>query len=244
VRRNQRYRSVAGNPKELQEASYRLPEHWTWARGDRHWHLGVSAFVAKLLGERLSGGEVLDLGCGDGKGTYDVQALLGSSFRLSGVDYSARAIGFARLLAPGIAFHVGDASANGGRDRVYDAVIFREVLEHLDNQEMQRVPGALYRLLRPGGLLVLTTPHRCVPVSPKHFEHFDAEMLTALLRRGGFAGIAFFGFGRVVPRLLVGLWNFLTDCVPVAWRVCRLTDVPTSPYRCRTLVAVARRPSE
>ncbi len=71
-----------------------------------------------------------------------------------------------------------------------NAVVSMQVIEHLWD-----LPGFLddcARVLRPGGLLVLSTPNRLTfspglgrgerPVNPFHVEEFDAEQLAALAR--------------------------------------------------------------
>jgi len=228
--------------KDLQEAAYRLPEHWIWRQSDREWHMGLSRLIAGLLRERLTGGNILDVGCGDGKGTSDVQEALASGFTLSGMDYSTRAIAFARLMAENIHFWVSDVSEPLAGAQKYDAVIFREIIEHLTEEEGKRGLANVFGFLKPGGLLVLTAPHAAMRVIPKHYRHYVMDDLASRVSEAGFVNLEFFGYGKVPPMGLVRPLDWVGKNLPVLWRICRLWYVPTSPRRCRNIVCLGRRP--
>jgi SAM-dependent methyltransferase len=72
------------------------------------------------------------------------------------------------------------------RDDAFDSVVSIETIEHVPDPE--RFLDELRRVLRPGGLLVLTTPNAVytkpvdgVPANPFHFREYRAEELVALV---------------------------------------------------------------
>jgi 2-polyprenyl-3-methyl-5-hydroxy-6-metoxy-1,4-benzoquinol methylase len=105
--------------------------------------------------------------------------------------------------------------------RAFDCIVAGEIIEHLEN------PGLflrnMRRHLRPGGMLVLSTPNPFypkrlleillrghTPINPQHVCWYCDTTLTQLIRRTGFAKVdvhftnassRFFGLGRL-PALL------------------------------------------
>ncbi|HEY2433330.1 MAG TPA: methyltransferase domain-containing protein [Vicinamibacterales bacterium] len=77
---------------------------------------------------------------------------------------------------------IGDAQALGLRDDCVDAVLCTEVLEHLP--EPQRAVDEMFRVLRPGGALILTTRF-LFPIhdAPHDYFRFTKYGLRHLLRR-------------------------------------------------------------
>jgi len=95
---------------------------------------------------------VLELGCGTGWLCNELSTLA----TVTGVDISRAAVEAARERFPHVTFVCADVGT-WTPDRVYDVVISHEVIEHLRDQERHI---ALARdALRPGGLLVITTPN-------------------------------------------------------------------------------------
>jgi SAM-dependent methyltransferase len=77
---------------------------------------------------------------------------------------------------------VGDAQALGIRDATFDVVLCTEVLEHLP--EPQRAIDEMFRVLTPGGQLLLTTRF-LFPIhdAPHDYFRFTKYGLRHLLRR-------------------------------------------------------------
>jgi|SRR5687768_4145535 len=77
---------------------------------------------------------------------------------------------------------IGDAQAIGLADAVFDVVLCTEVLEHLP--EPQRAIDEIFRVLRPGGTLLLTTRF-LFPIhdAPHDYFRFTKYGLRYLLRR-------------------------------------------------------------
>jgi ubiquinone/menaquinone biosynthesis C-methylase UbiE len=107
--------------------------------------------------------DVLDLGCGTAPLARSLVAL-GSTY--TGVDFSPAMIDSARgdladLTERGVArLEVGDATALGQVDARFDAVVAMGVLEYLDLARVGQALRETARVLRPGGVAILTIPKR------------------------------------------------------------------------------------
>ena len=86
-------------------------------------------------------------------------------------------------IAPGAGVAIiGDAQALGIRDGAFEAVLCTEVLEHLP--EPQKAIDEMFRVLRPGGTLLLTTRF-LFPIhdAPHDYFRYTKYGLRHLLRR-------------------------------------------------------------
>jgi O-antigen biosynthesis protein len=128
----------------------------------------------------VPGKRVLDAGCGTGYGT----AMLadGRPDSLVGVDISDDAVADAReKLGEDVEFVRADVHDLPFDTASFDVVACFEVIEHLDRQ-----PDAiaeLKRLLRPGGVLLISSPNRDVytPGNPHHVREYRPEELRSEL---------------------------------------------------------------
>src|SRR5262249_47387866 len=98
--------------------------------------------------------KVLDYGCGRGEFT-DYLASLG--FEAVGVDVSQHAIDFNRHDFPQLEFLELEGDRAPFADEFFDAIWSSEVIEHV--YDVHAVFAEFSRLLRPGGLLIITTPY-------------------------------------------------------------------------------------
>lgn len=112
--------------------------------------------LAAALGRRTGPQRIVDVGCGDGAATAMVRDL-GPGQTVIGVDWSATAL--ARAAARGLP--VVQARADGAglplADSSVDVVIMSELIEHLVDTD--GAADEARRVLRPGGLLLLSTPN-------------------------------------------------------------------------------------
>jgi SAM-dependent methyltransferase len=128
----------------------------------------------------------VDLGCGDGVMLFKIQRAGG---KVVGLDLSLAGLRIARdelTRRTGVAPALARASASvlpfapGSLDYVTSI----EVIEHLQDADVHL--AEVRRVLAPGGVLVVTTPHRLPSgelQDPYHVVEFDAASLEALLRR-------------------------------------------------------------
>jgi SAM-dependent methyltransferase len=127
----------------------------------------------------------LDLGCGDGRLTAELDAE-----DLTAADVSTVALDRARERLPGarLVEVEPDAPLPFG-DAVFDLVLCAETIEHV--RDVQLFLSEIRRVLRPGGTFALTTPanlplgRRADPLSP-HLRQFTRSSLSRALDRLGF----------------------------------------------------------
>ncbi|TMW70103.1 class I SAM-dependent methyltransferase [Alteribacter natronophilus] len=142
-------------------------ETYAAREADRGWY----RFMRQLLNEQ-TGFQAVDIGCGGGIYTRAL-ADLGAS-RVTGVDYSEASLeGAGKNTEPDsrIAYVLGHAENTGLKERAADVVLIRAVIHHLG--ELDRTFREAFRLLRPGGLLVIQdrTPEDCLlPGSSTHIR--------------------------------------------------------------------------
>src|SRR2546426_992749 len=129
------------------------------------------------------GREVLDAGCGEGYGSR-ILSEAGGAARCVGVDVDAEAVSRARTAYGDegrIEFEVADVTALPFGEATFDLVTCFETIEHV--AEQQRVVAELARVLRPDGVLLISSPNRDVypPGNPHHVRELTPGELTDLL---------------------------------------------------------------
>ena len=116
-------------------------------------HLHRYLFAQQVCGEKV----VLDIACGEGYGS----AILAQSARtVLGVDIADEAVAHAskRYSARNLRFKVGSCAAIPLGDATVDVVVSFETIEHHDEHE--EMMAEIRRVLRPGGVLVISSPER------------------------------------------------------------------------------------
>ncbi len=199
----------------LQEAEYKIPTHWQLGRADDLRYRRLSQLLARKMTKILrdQGSQkvrVIDVGCGDGAGTYQLwDSLRASGFDVivDGHDYSERAIEWSKKQTEALADKTLRFTVGPAEDTIYDPedgrtviVLLREVIEHLTEEQ---IDGALTVLKNHFATpyLLLTTPTLNSPVEPKHLRHYTAETVRNTLERNNFDVIEVNGFG-FRPKLL------------------------------------------
>lgn len=109
----------------------------------------------------MSGKKVLEIGCG--AGIYlDIMARMG--IEVSGQDISSEAVKQAVDCLRQNNFNgevkAGDAQNLFFEDNYFDAVFSADFFEHIDNDKKRKVIAEAYRVLKPGGILVIKTPNK------------------------------------------------------------------------------------
>ena len=210
----------------------------------------------------LTGGRLLDVGCGDG--AYTIRLAEGFE-RVDAIDIQGerRRLFAERLrhspLAGRIAFHDMSVDRLGYDDGTFDVITAIEVLEHV--AELDRALREIHRVLKPGGRFSFTTPNRWFPfethgvlyrgrrypparapfltwIDPLHERLADARTFTAvdLRRRLAAAGLRTAAMGYIMPPF---------DRSQVGRRLRPLTDrIERTPLRVfgMALVGTARKP--
>jgi SAM-dependent methyltransferase len=164
---------------------------------------------------------LLDVGCSSGLFLDEVRA---EGFEVSGAELSADTAAFARSHF-GLDVHPGDWRDAGHADGSFDVITLFDVIEHLPDPlgELR----ALRRLLKPGGLLLQSTPnidglfprlsYRLAkrldywphPEPPYHLYQFSDRTLAEITERAGYEA------GRVDQTHIQLGYSFGT---PASWR--------------------------
>ena len=121
-------------------------------RADEHFGNQGPRPAARPTG-RVARGSVLDFGAGRGE-LIGKLVNLGRFTTVSGADILERPTG----LPETVNWYCQDLNEEISTEGPFDAVICSEVIEHLENP--RATFRALYKLLRPGGTLILTMPNQ------------------------------------------------------------------------------------
>ena len=147
---------------------------------------------------------VLDVGCATGRGGEELLRAR-PGILVDGVDVleerveQAKERGYTRV-------HRASATDLPAADGVYDAVVSGELIEHLEDADVDRALREMRRVLRPGGVLMLTTPNpdgmlwrlrRRSTLNASHLSAHSRRSLRRRLERSGFTAVRFAGSGRV-----------------------------------------------
>jgi 2-polyprenyl-3-methyl-5-hydroxy-6-metoxy-1,4-benzoquinol methylase len=178
--------------ESLQEALYDFPYHhipivrsktnvWSVSRY-LYWGYEYLAILNTIIDLVLchKPKRLIDFGCGDGRLIKEL-LIRNENLEVIGVDISECAISFARAFLqayPKVHFF------QKVQDIPYsllpvDSIIAMEVLEHIPPYRVRQVVTDFYRVLHPGGIVVISVPTMNVPVRPKHYQHFSLDTVLA-----------------------------------------------------------------
>ena len=105
-------------------------------------------------------GTWLDYGCADGG--YSTALLANGASSVVGVDVEADRIEAARARnIPNATFYHFDGFKVDLADGIMDGAFVNEVMEHVDNEQASLKD--IYRLMKPGGTLIVISPNRWFP---------------------------------------------------------------------------------
>ena len=164
------------------------------AARDRSPWWGVHASRYGFAGPYVADRSVLDIACGTG---YGMAILRARARTVVGVDADLAAVRAAARVEAGGPALVADGTRLPFADGAFGAVTSFETLEHLGDRE--RFLSELRRVLRPGGICVLSTPNANYtepidgrPRNPFHVHEYTPGELAAALGRQ-FASVEMLG---------------------------------------------------
>ena len=168
----------------------------------RFWHHVKYLEAARWL-DPQAGDRILDIGCGSGVAASLIAQTKGT--QVLGIDVKEEAINYARaqFQSPNLNFEVGLVDDLDFEDASIDKIALLEVIEHIYPDQAMKAMREYFRLLKPGGRLVVTTPNshsmwpiiewgldrfRLVPSlkGAQHVNNFHAARLIALAEDIGF----------------------------------------------------------
>lgn len=169
--------------QHFQEEEYNFPYHYLDLVSDyRKFILNIEYLslleYAKRIIFSLSRKSVLDVGCGDGRLCFELK---NKNLEIVGIDYSYKAINFARGFSPELEFIIQDIE-NFDRNDKFDVIVLMETLEHFLPERIPQIINNLSKFLKIDGRLIITVPSKNTPLPRKHFQHFTRESLNDTLK--------------------------------------------------------------
>lgn len=133
------------------------------------------------------GEKILDLGCGTGYYLFLLSSLP-VSLNLVGLDNDSKALEEARdSLSKRIKFILSDCAKLPFKNKTFDKVVASEVLEHL--QDDQKTLKEVSRILKPGGIFVISTPSINYPFLWDPINWILQHLFGTHIQKGFFSGI-------------------------------------------------------
>lgn len=126
----------------------------TWSRDSTfEWYSILAHFQAQSIIEVGRPPSLLDLACGDGTITYELQKY---STRVVGVDASAKQIEKARQRCPKVEFHISLIEEFQTKEK-FDTIVMIMLLEHVVDPVQTLMAAANH--LKPDGRLIVQVPN-------------------------------------------------------------------------------------
>lgn len=136
--------------------------------------------------------DILDLGAAEGRMLHSIK-LKYPNARCVGVEYAQELVSFGSQLFPGLELVQGQIQAIPFEDESFDVAVATAVIEHVSDPS--KAMAEIRRVLRPGGILVLTAPDpfwdRVATMvghlpDDQHYNVMNLMQLSDLAVRSGF----------------------------------------------------------
>jgi len=151
---------------------------------------------------------VLDIACGEG---YGSSIIAHHATNVVGVDIDQEAIQNAieqyTDKYPNIQFKTGSATSIPLGDQLFDVVVSFETIEHLSEEDQQRFMVEIKRVLRPDGMVIMSTPNKKIyseqfsHTNSFHLHEFEKEEFKDFIK-GHFVNVSFFDQGYEVVSII------------------------------------------
>lgn len=135
-------------------------------------------FKAYVVAGPYVKGDVLEVGCGEGRG---IDLLMSNARSFTAVDKIASAVENLRGKYPAAKFlSMNIPPLSGLADNAYDLVVSFQVIEHIESDAL--FLQEIHRVLRPGGTALVTTPNRrqSLTRNPWHVREYLPHELKQL----------------------------------------------------------------
>jgi SAM-dependent methyltransferase len=136
---------------------------------------------AYVVAEDHIRGDVLEVGCGEGRG---IDRILPRASSYSAIDKIEEVIDRLKVKYPAGNFHSGNIPPLGPfADNSFDVIVTFQVIEHI--QDDVTFLKEIHRVLKPGGMVMITTPNRPMSLSrnPWHIREYTGRELGDLAKK-------------------------------------------------------------
>ncbi len=123
---------------------------------------------------------ILDWGCGPGRITRHLPALLGDGCEYFGTDYNIKTIDWCSRNLPGIVFGRNSLEAKlSFPDQYFDVIYGISVFTHLSEQSHYDWYNELYRVLKTKGIMLFTTQgdNFTMKLTPRELKRYNRDEL-------------------------------------------------------------------
>lgn len=138
-------------------------------------------YKAYVVAENYVQGDVLEVGCGEGRG---LELIIPKAKTFTAIDKIEPVIKKLQAKFPQGTFRSMNIPPFGGlADNAYDSVVSFQVIEHIEDDAT--FLSEIKRVLKPGGIALLTTPNRKMSLSrnPWHIREYLPRELENLARK-------------------------------------------------------------
>ena len=135
-------------------------------------------FKAYVASQPYLQGDVLEIGCGEGRGIAVLQQKAKS---VTAVDKLGSVLETLKKKFPSCKFVAMNLPPlKGLEDNTYDVVVSFQVIEHIPNDKL--FLAEIHRVLKPGGIALVTTPNRRMSLTrnPWHVREYAPDELREL----------------------------------------------------------------
>ena len=141
--------------------------------------------------------KILDIGSGSGDLLERIHQELG--FDCYGIDISTDRIEKSKSIHPKLKFSKGEIIDTGLDENFFDVVISTQTIEHLLNEDLESAFLEMSRVLKPGGILFLTTRFKenlnqklkvcpdclCIFLHSQHLQSFTCSAIDSFFTKFG-----------------------------------------------------------
>ncbi len=139
--------------------SYQYNAYYTGSRIQRFWHY-IRLKESAIALNTIATDTVLDIGCGSGLFASFIASE--NAAAVLAIDANKEAIDFCRLTYQlnNLTFEQKTTDEINLREKSLDKIVLLEVIEHITKEQAELLLKNIQRLLKPGGLLVISTPNK------------------------------------------------------------------------------------
>lgn len=194
----------------------------------RFWHYAKLQEALRRLTPQQND-RILDAGCGSGMLSHFLAK--DNKAQVWGADANPDAIAFckSRFRLPNLQFVQSLIDELPFQENFFNKIAFLEVIEHITPEQGLEVLKSFYRLLAPGGTLVISTPNKrslwplieftldslhLVPTldGEQHEFLYSGPRLISLTRQAGFEAISRTTINFLAPWLAPVSWKLAAKC--------------------------------